>query len=120
MKATLALYLLALVCLASCAKPDSKDAVRKAVEAYLAQRKDISLGGMDLEIGEVKFQGETATAEVKFRSKQPSGMAVTVHYNLRRHGGQWNVESAASSGGSPHGRVSPSSPHGETKPESSH
>jgi hypothetical protein len=105
---------------------ESKEAVQKAIEAYLAQRQNLTLSNMNMEVAEVKFEGETATAEVKFQSKQNSSLAVNVHYKLKRRGDKWEVESttpAAGSGGSPHGGITspaPGSPHGATPLESSH
>lgn len=107
-------------------KTESKEAVQKAIDAYLAQRQNLSLNNMNTELGEVKFQGETATASVTFRSKQASGMAVSVQYKLKRTGDHWEVESSApmaGPGGNPHGQTAPStapSPHGEMPLESSH
>jgi hypothetical protein len=129
MRAILVIYFISSFALAGCSgskQAESKEAVQKAIEAYLAQRQNLMLANMNLEIAEVKFEGETATAEVMFRSKQNSSLAVNVHYNLKRRGDTWEVESttpATGPGGSPHGGVtSPAtgSPHGDTPLESSH
>lgn len=105
---------------------ETKEAVQKAVEAYLQQRPNLALANMSLEVAEVKFEGETATAEVKFRSKQSSALVVSVHYKLKKSGDGWQVETStpgAGAGGNPHGTV-PSSNlppgHGATPLESSH
>ena len=129
MRAVLVLLLVPFLALAGCGssqKAKSKEAVQKAIEAYLEQRHNLMLANMDFEVAEVKFDGETADAEVKFRSKQSSNFAVSVHYKLKRQGEGWQVESSTPAGGtgsSPHGGVAPSAPapaHEEMPLESSH
>lgn len=84
----------------------SKEAVQAGIERYLQKRSQIALNNMTLEVQDVKFQGDRAEAEVKFRSKQSPDLAVGVHYVLRRAGDQWEVESSSATsgmGGNPHG-----------------
>lgn len=84
----------------------SKEAVQAAIERYLQKQSNLALSNMTLEVQDVKFQGDRAEAEVKFRSKQAPDLAVGVHYVLRRAGEQWEVQSSAASsgmGGTPHG-----------------
>lgn len=93
----------------------SKAAVQAAIEAHLQQRQNLVLANMTLEVQEVKIAGDTAQAEVKFRSKQSPELAVSVHYTLRRAGERWQIESSSattSMGTSPHagGVESPASP----------
>ena len=129
MRALLVFFFIASLVLSGCSgskRVESKEAVQKAIEAYLAQRQNLMLANMNLEIAEVKFEGDTATADVKFRSKQNSSLAVNVHYKLKRRGDTWEVESttpATGPGGTPHSGVTssaPESPHGNTPLESSH
>jgi len=61
---------------------------------------------MTVEVGDVTFNGETALAQVKFRSKQAPNMAVGIVYRLRKTGDKWRVESTATAsmpGTTPHG-----------------
>jgi hypothetical protein len=98
--------------------PQSKEAVQAAIEAHLAQRKNVMLSNMTLEIQDVKFSGDTAEAQVNFRSKQATDLVVGVHYVLRRSGDTWTVESSSPTsgmGGAPHGSMG-TSPHGESAP----
>jgi len=91
----------------------SKEAVQAAIEGYLQKQSKIALNNMTLEMQDVKFQGDRAEAEVKFRSKQAPDLAVGVHYVLRRAGDQWEVESSSATsgmGGSPHGAAAPAPP----------
>ena len=125
----LLLLLISVMVCGGCKKaPDaeSKESVKKAIDAYLAQRQNLALGNMSMEVVDVKFEGDTATAEVKFTSKQSSNLAVTVHYKLQRRDNEWHVEStvpARGAGGNPHGVTpSPGSPAagGEPPLEPSH
>lgn len=129
MRRLLGLILISSLALCGCkggSKAESKEAIQKAVEAYIAQRQNLTLANMSLEVAEVKFEGETAAAEVKFRSKQSSSLVVTIHYKLKRQGDGWQVETsspASGSSGSPHGTIPPSGAppaHGETPLEPSH
>ncbi len=129
MRALLWLFMISIVIVAGCSgpsKPQSKEAVQKAVEPYHAQRENLMLANMNMEVAEVKFEGDTAEAEVRFRSKQSASLAVTVHYKLKRTAAGWQVESSTSAGGgatSPHGAMEPTAPtpaHGEAPLESSH
>jgi hypothetical protein len=119
-----ALVILAAGC-SNSGKVQSKEAVQKAIETYLAQRQNLMLANMNLEVEDVKFAGDTAEAEVKFRSKQSADLVVGVHYKLKLDGDRWQVESSNPSGGmggSPHGGAPAAPPHApaETPLQSSH
>ena len=129
MRVRVVLALALLISAAGCGNPgklQSKEAVQKAIESYLAQRQNLVLANMNLEVAAVKFAGETAEAEVKFRSKQSANMVVGVHYKLKRAGDQWQVESSTPTSGmgvSPHGGSAPTAPAhspSETPLQSSH
>jgi hypothetical protein len=80
-------------------KLQTKEAVQAAIESHLKQRPNVVMANMDLEVGEVKFAGDTAEAEANFRSKQSPNLLVGVHYRLRLAGDHWQVESSTPSGG---------------------
>ena len=85
---------------------DPKAAIQAAIEAHLKQRQNLMLANMTLEVQDVKVTGDTAQAEVKFRSKQSTDIAVGVRYNLKRAGDGWQVESSSPTegmGATPHG-----------------
>lgn len=104
--------------LSGCSKaegPEPKAAIQTAIEAHLQQRQNVMLSNMTLEVEEVKLSGETAEAQVNFRSKQAPELVVGVRYTLRQTGDTWKVESsspASGMGASPHEGVG-MSPHGE-------
>ena len=119
------LLMLAFGC-SNAGKLQSKEAVQKAIESYLQQRQNLMLANMNLEVADVQFAGETAEAEVKFRSKPSTDLVVGVHYKLKLAGDHWQVESSAPSGGmggSPQGESTssaPAHPPTETPLQSSH
>ena len=76
-------------------RPQSKEAVQAAIEAHLAERKNVMLSNMTLEVQDVEFNADKAEADVNFRSKQASDLVVGVHYVLRRSGDTWKVESSS-------------------------
>ena len=106
--------------LAGCSKTgerQAKAAVQAAVEAHLQQRQNLMLANMTLEVQDIKFTGDMAQADVKFRSKQSPNIVVDVRYTLRRAGDRWQVESSSPSSGmdaSPHG--GPTAPSSATAP----
>jgi hypothetical protein len=58
---------------------------------------------MDLEVEEVKFQGDTAEAYVRFQSPNVTELIIRQRYVLRKSGDHWQVESRqpANGGGKP-------------------
>jgi len=97
----------------------SKAAVQEAIEEHLKQQPNVVFQNMTVEVGEVAFRGDTAEAQVKFRSKQAPNMAVGVQYKLRRSGNGWKVESTSTTsmpGTTPHGNTAGPTPSPSTNP----
>lgn len=77
---------------------ERKEAVKAAIDAHLAKRRgQLALDQMNVEVKDVKFQGDRAEADVLFTS-QSGGASMTMHYSLRREGDHWVVERGGSSG----------------------
>ena len=118
----MSLLVLGLAGLAACNRLSgvhSKAAVQEAIEEHLKQRSNVVFQNMTVEVGDVAFSGDTAEAQVKFRSKQAPNMAVGVQYKLRRSGNGWKVEStsaASMSGTTPHGNTAGPMPSPSTNP----
>ncbi|HEV2348838.1 MAG TPA: hypothetical protein VG028_03225 [Terriglobia bacterium] len=93
---------------------NSKSAVQAAIEAHLKQRPGLALSNMSTEVQDVKFDGDTANAQVVYVSKDSPDLKVEVRYVLRRQGDHWEVVSSTPVGGvngNPHGGVAvPPSP----------
>lgn len=101
--------------LSGCSKSggvQSKGAIQEAIERHLQKQSSVLLNNLTVEVGDVKFEGDRANANVKFRSKQSPDVVVGRQYVLRRVGGQWQVESSSSPGGmgNPHGGTMPPQP----------
>jgi len=97
----------------------SKAAVEEAIEEHLKQQPNVVFQNMTVEVGEVTFNGDTADAQVKFRSKQAPTLAVGVLYKLRRAGNGWQVESTSNAtmpGTTPHGNTAGPVPPPSTNP----
>ncbi len=97
----------------------SKAAVQEAIEEHLKQQPNVVFQNMTVEVGEVAFSGDTAEAQVKFRTKQAPNMAVGVQYKLRRSGNGWKVESTSTTsmaGTTPHGNTAGPTPSPSTNP----
>jgi hypothetical protein len=105
----ISLVLLGVAASAGCHKLsgiDSKAAVQQAIEEHLKQQPNVFFQNMSVELGDVTFSGDTAIAQVKFRSKQAPSMAVGIVYRMRKTGEKWRVESTATAsmpGTAPHG-----------------
>ena len=98
---------------------DSKAAVQQAIEEHLKQQPNVFFQNMTVELGDVTFNGNTALAQVKFRSKQAPNMAVGIVYRLRKTGDKWRVESTATAsmpGTNPHGSTAAPMPPPSTNP----
>jgi hypothetical protein len=94
----------------------SKAAVQEAIEEHLKQQANVVLQNMTVEVGDVAFRGDTAEAQVKFRSKQAPNLAVGVQYKLRRSGDGWKMEST--SGATMPGTAPPGNTAAPTAPPS--
>jgi hypothetical protein len=116
------LVVLSVVTSAACHKLggiDSKAAVQQAIEEHLKQQPNVFFQNMTVELGDVTFNGDTALAQVKFRSKQAPSMAVGIVYRLRKTGDKWRVEStgtASMPGTTPHGSTAAPMPPPSTTP----
>ncbi len=113
---------------------NSKSAVRSAIEAHLKKQPGLALSNMSTDVQDVKFDGDNATAQVVYQSKDVPDLKVEVRYTLRRAGDHWEVVSSTpvgGMGGNPHGGVAvpqtstppaqsvPANPH-DVSPQASH
>ena len=108
-------------------KLQTKDAIQAAIEERLKSQPNMMMNNMNVEVQDVTFSGDTADANVKFRSKQAPNLAVGVRYRLRLVEGKWKVESSAPLAGMggdthPHGGELPPHPgdSGSVTPQPSH
>jgi hypothetical protein len=116
LRCTLALIL----CLAACNRGNTdKEAVRQAIIDRVS-RQGINVGGMDLTVSSVEFNGNKADATVSFAPKGSPGAGMSIVYHLEQQGGKWVVLGRKDSGGAPHGGAVPggagANPHGGMAP----
>ena len=134
MKSIFAAVVIGALALSTCSKGNAEPEVREALNQHLQKKGNLALNNMDMNIENVKVNGDTADAQVKFQSKQRPELAVTIHYVLKRTGDHWEVASSSpmsGMGGDPHGSSAMGSDSGSApapapdasgapKPESSH
>jgi hypothetical protein len=100
------------------------EAVKQGMLDYLANRKDLNIGSMDVTVNSVQFNGNKADANVSFSPKgTPASSGMSMRYQLEQQGSKWVVVGREDSGhagsvapgsGNPHGggEAEPASPHG--------
>jgi hypothetical protein len=117
--------LLLIVCLAGCHRSnENKDAVRQGVLDYLAT-KGMTPAAMDINVTDVKFNGDKADATVSFAAKGTGVGQMTIQYHMALKDSKWAVvgrQDASQHGGgqlppgaAPQGGAMPggmASPHG--------
>ncbi|MBI4465389.1 MAG: hypothetical protein HY647_11850 [Acidobacteria bacterium] len=94
-----------------CGSGDSNTAIQRAIEDHLASRPGLAADQMVLEMQDVRVEGDKAEAEVIFRTTTTPPAQMTFHYELRKEGSGWKVES-----GRPSATESPHPPSGEAPP----
>ncbi len=67
-----------------------KSAAEAAIRTYLESRPGLDMDKMDLTVEEVRVEGDTAVAQVVFKTKEGEG-AMPFTYNIRREGNGWTV-----------------------------
>ena len=85
---------LAAVALAGCTRGgnlQTEEAVKQAIDKYLASRPNVNMGSMSATVTGVRFQGEEAEAAVRFQAKNDAKASMSMRYKLRRDGRQFVV-----------------------------
>jgi hypothetical protein len=72
--------------------PENKEAVRDAVTEHLAKNAALDMNQLTVDIGDVKFQGNEATASVAIKPKSAPDQGMTMSYTLERRGDKWQVK----------------------------
>lgn len=71
--------------------PESEDAVRQAIEKYLATRSNLNMQGMSIAVGAMRFHDDRAEADVVFKARSDSKAVMSMHYSLKQNGASWEV-----------------------------
>jgi hypothetical protein len=85
--------------------PESKEAVREGIVDHLNKNTGLDLKAMDMDVSNVTFNGNQATASVSFKPKSSPDSGMTMNYTLERQGQKWIVQQKAGSGGHGGGAV---------------
>jgi hypothetical protein len=97
----------------------NNEAVRQGVIDRLSQR-GLNVGGMDVTLTSVKFNGSEAEAVAAITPKGGNPAAgMSMSYHLRQEGNKWVVTGTQDSGGSRHGGAAmpgAANPHGGEMP----
>lgn len=84
------------------APKDETAAIRTAIEAYLSQRGNLNMAGMDMDVQVMRMDASTADVQVNFRAKQGGG-SMQMAYQLEKQGEAWVVKGSKSpTGGGGH------------------
>jgi len=77
-----------------------REAIRVAIEKYLSGRSSLNREAMEMKIGQVTIEGNTAQAQVEFQAKRPAaaGFTMQMQYQLERQEGGWVVRSSRAAG----------------------
>lgn len=83
-----------------------EQAIRAALQKYLAGRGTLNISAMDMDVKQVNVTGNTAQARVEFKAKG-SGAGMEMTYNFERQGDTWVVKSSQNTGGLTHPPTDP-------------
>ena len=71
---------------------DPNAAIQKAIEAHLANRSDLAIGNMVMEMKDVRIEGDHAQADVIFRTTSNPSAQMAFSYLMHQADGKWEVE----------------------------
>ena len=94
MKRTYALIVAALaVAGVACNRaPDNKEAVKAGVIEHLQKNAALDMNQLNVEVGDVKFEGNRAVASVGINPKSAPDQGMKMNYTLERRGDKWIVQ----------------------------
>lgn len=80
-------------------KEREKQAIRAALQKYLAEQSSLNLSALEMEVGNFTVDRDRAEVQMIFHAKQ-SGGTMEMTYSLQREGGVWVVKRARQESGS--------------------
>ena len=78
--------------------PDNKEAVKQAVVEHLSKNAALEVNQLDIDVADVQFNGNEATAKVSIKPKSAPEQAMTMGYALDRKGDKWQVRPRSTTG----------------------
>lgn len=86
------LFLTAMILVAVGCSRDPGPAIERAIQQHLSERTDLATGQMVMELKQVHVEGDSAEADVVFRTTGNPPAQMAYHYALRNEGGDWKVQ----------------------------
>jgi hypothetical protein len=97
--------------------PGNKEAIRAGVLEHLQKGAALDLAQLDVDVTDVKFEGNKATAQVSFKPKASPQNGMNMSYTLERKGSKWEVIGRGTGhGGAMGGMMGGGAPAGEMPP----
>ena len=72
--------------------PDNKEAIQAGVIEHLKKSGALDLNQVEVAVGDVKYQGNEAVANVSFKPKSAPQQGMSMSYTLERRGDKWQVK----------------------------
>ncbi len=72
--------------------PENREAVQKAIVEHLSKNAALDMNQLNVEMGEVRFEGNEATATVAIKPKTSPEHGMSMTYTLERRGSDWLVK----------------------------
>jgi len=78
---------------------ENKQAVRDGIVQHLSKNAALDINQLNVDVTDVKFNGNTAVAAVSIKPKSAPEQGMTMSYTLARHGDKWEVQGRAAGHG---------------------
>ena len=72
--------------------PDDKEAVKAGVVEHLQKNAALDMNQLSVDVGDVKFEGNRAVAQVSIKPKTAPDQGMSMSYTLERRGDKWMVQ----------------------------
>lgn len=105
---SIVLAILCALAIAGCARINSHRAVEAAIQKHLRENQHLMLNKFTTRFQGVEVKGNTASAIVKYQSKEMPKLVVHVRYTLKLDRGEWQVVSSSTDA---FDRSNPANPH---------
>jgi hypothetical protein len=96
---------------------ENKEAVREGVVQHLSKNAALDVNSLTIDVTDIKFQGEEATAAVSIKPKSAPEQGMTMSYTLVRKADKWEVKGKAAGHGAGMGGPPPTDAPATGTPE---
>lgn len=98
--------------------PENEQAIRQALVQHLEKNAALDMSQLDMEVGDLTFKGNEATAVVSFKPKTAPQQGMSMTYTLERRGDEWHVKGRGTGHGDGMKGMSPGMGGGAQTPQS--